>query len=107
MPSKWSKGVCFEMMDKVSGVYGLKPLQKAKAVKAHGAAQANAEVDEVAFSPFAVELGRAMGQIDGIPDVRDAKIVELKDQVAKGNYRPNLEGVARSLLVAGILRGEE
>lgn len=96
------------MVDRISGQNGITPLLQQKALqRAYGAEPVVGNTDEASFSPFAKELGRIMGELDGLPDVRQGKIDGFKEQVAAGAYNPDPAKVARSLIVAGLLNGDE
>jgi len=75
--------------------------------KAYGFIQPAGTTDEADISSFAKELGRVMGELEHVPEVRQDKIDDFKKQIAEGTYRPDPVKVARSLLIAGLLNGEE
>ena len=59
--------------------------------------------DQADFSPFAVELARIGAELKNVPDVRQDVVDRLQAQVAAGEYVPQLEQVARSLVLSGFL----
>lgn len=102
------KGVVFNMVERISGLGGVSPIMKHKALqRAYGAENVAANSDEANISPFAKELGRIMGELDGVSDVRQDKINDFKKHIAAGTYNPDPAKVAQSLVIAGLLNGEE
>jgi flagellar biosynthesis anti-sigma factor FlgM len=96
------------MVERISGQNNLNPVMKQKPIhKSYGATQPVGTTDEANFSPFAKELSRIMGELEHVSDVRQDKVDEFKKQIAEGTYNPDLNKVARSLLIAGLLNGEE
>lgn len=65
----------------------------AKAARAAGAG------DPVASSD---ELARALAAADAAPAVRAQKVARLREAIARGEYNPSPEDVARSLLEHGL-----
>ena len=53
--------------------------------------------------PFAVELARIGTELKNVPDVRQDVVDRLQAQVTAGEYVPQLEQVARSLVLSGFL----
>jgi len=101
------KGV-FAVVERISGQNSLSSIAKQKSLhKIYGAVQSVGAADEANFSPFAKELGRIMGELEHVSEVRQDKIDEFKKQIAEGTYKPDPAKVARSLLIAGLLNGEE
>ncbi|MCL2147478.1 MAG: flagellar biosynthesis anti-sigma factor FlgM [Synergistaceae bacterium] len=96
------------MVNRISGQNGLSPVIKQKNLhKKYDVTQSTGTTDEVKFSPFAKELARIMGELEHVSDVRQDKVDEFKKQVTEGTYKPDLANVAKSLLIAGLLNGEE
>ena len=96
------------MVEKISAHGGLNPVMKRKTLhREYAFMQPAGTTDEVNFSPFAKELGRIMGELERVPEVRQDKISNFKKQIEEGIYMPDPANVARSLLVAGFLSGEE
>jgi flagellar biosynthesis anti-sigma factor FlgM len=54
-----------------------------------------------------VELSKVSAELKKIPDVREDLVEGFRKQIQEGTYAPDLEKVARSLIVAGLLNGEE
>jgi len=96
------------MVERISGQNSLNPIMKQKAIhKKYDVTQSAGTADEVNLSPFAKELGRIMGELEHVSEVRQDKVDEFKKQVTEGTYNPDLAKVAQSLLIAGLLNGEE
>ena len=99
------------MVERISGQNNVYHIMKQKSVnKSYDTAdttQQTGATDEVSLSPFAKELGRIMGELEHVSDVRQEKVDTFKKQIAEGTYNPDLSKVAQSLLIAGLLNGEE
>jgi len=89
------------MAIKINGDRGLGPLgeirksQKTRTTKATGTKQTTDRVD---FSSVLQEVNQAKEMTAAVSAERTEKVQALKDQVASGNYRPDLLKVAASLL---------
>ena len=59
------------------------------------------------YAPFAVELAKVSGELKKIPDVREQLVEDFKKKIAEGTYSPDLNRVARALISAGLLEGED
>ena len=97
------------MVEKISGQNSLNSIVKQKPIrKSYDAVQpVGTTTDEANFSPFAKELGRIMNELEKVPEIRQDKVNDLRKQVTAGTYSPDLAKVARSLVIAGLLNGEE
>ena len=96
------------MVERISAQNSLNAVMKQKSLhKAYGFMQSAGTTDEADISSFAKELGRVMGELENVPEVRQDKINDFKKQIAEGTYKPDPAKVARSLLIAGFLNGEE
>ena len=96
------------MVDRISAQNNLSSILHSKHLhKAYGFSQPGGTADEVSLSPFAKELSRVMGELENVSDVRQDRINDFKKQVEEGTYKPDPVKVARSLLMAGFLNGEE
>ena len=91
------------MIGKVSRPYGPGAAGKNRAKKGYSAEGLAGGTDRADFSPFAVELARIGAELRNIPDVRQDVVDRLRAQVAAGEYVPQLEQVARSLVLSGFL----
>jgi flagellar biosynthesis anti-sigma factor FlgM len=56
------------------------------------------DADSVALSDRASSIARLFGVAKGAPDVREALVTQLREQVRSGAYQPNDQAVARRLL---------
>jgi flagellar biosynthesis anti-sigma factor FlgM len=96
------------MVERISSQNSLSSVMKQKHLyKLYGSDQSVGITDEASISPFAKELGRVMGELEQVPEVRQDKIEDFKKQIAEGTYMPDPAKVARSLILAGLLNGEE
>ena len=96
------------MVERISAQNSLNAVMKKKSFhKAYGSVQPAGTTDEADISSFAKELGRVMGELDHVPEVRQDKINDFKKQIAEGTYMPDPAKVARSLLIAGFLNSED
>ena len=59
--------------------------------------------DEVVLSPVATKINESRKVIDSIPDTRESKIAELKNQIENGTYKINKELVASKMLEESLL----
>lgn len=95
------------MIEKIPGVYGPKPVSKVNMKKSRPQAAGRGGGDGVEFSSFAVELSKVSAEMKKIPEVREELVEGFKKQIQSGTYAPDLEKVARSLIVAGLLDRED
>ena len=80
------------------GVYGAQPVKKTTASSAvKGSARANA-VDSVSFSAAANELSVARMAMREIPDVRETRVIQLREQLNAGTYQVNSSDIAARIL---------
>ena len=54
--------------------------------------------DKLEFSTRASEVGKLVDQIKELPDVREAKVSALREQIAAGEYNPSSEEIADAIL---------
>ncbi|MBN1828884.1 MAG: flagellar biosynthesis anti-sigma factor FlgM [Deltaproteobacteria bacterium] len=59
--------------------------------------------EKVSLSAKAKEIQSLKKAIESLPDVREEKVQELKEQIEQGSYRVNGEKVAESMLRESIL----
>lgn len=59
--------------------------------------------DEVVLSPVATKINESKKAIDSIPDTRESKIAELKNQIENGTYKINKELVAAKMMEESLL----
>lgn len=91
------------MIGKVSRSYRPEASAKNRTKKGYGAEGLAGGTDQADFSSFAVELARIGAELKNVPDVRQDVVDRLQAQVAAGEYVPQLEQVARSLVLSGFL----
>ena len=62
--------------------------------------QETADPSELASD--ACEMDRALGIVDGAPEVRAERVAALREQIANGTYAPDPRDVAREILKRGL-----
>jgi negative regulator of flagellin synthesis FlgM len=75
--------------------------QKLKGAKgAQGAAEVGkaSEATAVSMSSMGQEIGKALGALNAVPDVRADRVAELKAKIDAGEYSVSGRDVAQSLL---------
>ena len=60
--------------------------------------------DKLEFSPKASEFGKLIDQVKQFPDVRQAKVEDLKVRIAAGEYNPTGEEIAAAIMTDEIVR---
>lgn len=63
--------------------------------------------DGLAVSSFARELANIANEMNKIPEVREAKVEEIKGRIETDTYNPDLRALAQRLVWAGITRSED
>lgn len=58
----------------------------------------NLSPDKIEISDAAKEYQVAMQAFKQLPDVREDKVSEIKDQIKDGSYKPSSEDIAKKLL---------
>lgn len=58
----------------------------------------SAKTDTVVISDAARRIQEARAQLDAIPDVREDKVAELRNQIQNGSYQVDAEKTAEKLL---------
>ena len=91
------------MIGKVSRSYRPEASAKNRTKKGYGAEGLAGGTDQADFSSFAVELARIGAELKNVPDVRQDVVDRLQAEVEAGEYVPQLEQVARSLVLSGLL----
>ena len=59
---------------------------------------ANLSPDKIEISSAAKEYQIAMQAFKNLPDVREDKVKEIKEQLKDGTYKPSSEDIAKKLL---------
>jgi negative regulator of flagellin synthesis FlgM len=62
-----------------------------------------AKTDTVVLSDAAKRIQEAKKQLDAIPDVREDKVAQLRDQIEKGTYEIDAEKIAGKMLKDSLL----
>ncbi len=58
--------------------------------------------DDLAVSSFAREMANISASLSKVPEIREAKVEDLKRQIDEGTYKPDLRALANRLVWAGI-----
>ena len=65
--------------------------------------QQQAKADTVALSNAAKNIQEAQKQLEAVPDVREDKVAELKEQIENGTYEIDAEKIADKMLKDSLL----
>ena len=65
--------------------------------------QQQTKADTVALSDAAKNIQEAQNQLEAIPDVREDKVAELKEQIENGTYEIDAEKIADKMLKDSLL----
>lgn len=84
-----------EQVQAIMAAQGTKGTKAAKAVEGAGAVGAT---DALSMSAMSQEIGKALGSLSQIPDVRADKVAALKAQIEAGTYHVPGRDIARSVL---------
>ena len=76
--------------------------EKAEAVTEKAEKQ-TAKADTVVLSDAAKRIQEAKKQLDAIPDIREDKVAQLKEQIENGTYEINEEKIADKMLRDSLL----
>ena len=91
------------MVGRIYGQFGFDAPNAKRARRKAGMGGTSVGTDEADFSSFSVELARIDAELKNVPDVREDVVEAYREQVEAGTYVPQLDQVARSLIVAGML----
>lgn len=84
---------------RINGIHGVNPVYKNnKAKKAYGSTSVPSGKDTLAISDFAKELSVAKSAVSQTPDVRQAKVDEIKKQMEAGTYNITAAQVADKII---------
>lgn len=83
--------------DKVFGVYNKQGMNISKTGRTEGAKDVNG-LDRIELSTIAQDLQEALKALGKTPEVREAKIAELKEKINSGTYSIDDGDVADSIL---------
>ncbi|MBI5598582.1 MAG: flagellar biosynthesis anti-sigma factor FlgM [Deltaproteobacteria bacterium] len=67
--------------------------------------QAASSGDKVEISQRSKEVQKARDVVDGVPDVRDARVDELKKSINDGTYNASGEAVAAGIIKKSLIDG--
>jgi flagellar biosynthesis anti-sigma factor FlgM len=96
------------MIEKIGSINPLQPTQKVLRGKNREEGLSQGSGDNLEVSSFARELSFAMGELRQVPEIREEKVEEFRQQIEEGTYQPKLSMVALSLMgIGGISPGEE
>ena len=65
--------------------------------------QQQAKADTVALSSAAKDIQEAQKQLEAIPDVREEKVAQLKEQIENGTYEIDAEKIADKMIKDALL----
>ena len=65
--------------------------------------QQQTKADTVELSNAAKDIQQAQNQLEAIPDVREDKVAELKDQIENGTYEIDEQKIADKMLTDSLL----
>lgn len=71
---------------------------------AAGGARSGRRIDRVTLSPEGLQLQRVLDAMSQLPDVREARIAALQQQIADGTYDRGITEVAQRLIEGGGLK---
>jgi flagellar biosynthesis anti-sigma factor FlgM len=62
-----------------------------------------AKTDTVVISDAAKRIQEIRNQLDQIPDVREEKVAQLKNQIENGTYQINADKIAEKIIKEGLI----
>jgi negative regulator of flagellin synthesis FlgM len=65
--------------------------------------KAPAKTDTVVISDAAKRIQEIRNQLDEIPDVREEKVAQLKNQIENGTYQINPDKIAEKIIKEGLI----
>jgi flagellar biosynthesis anti-sigma factor FlgM len=68
-----------------------------------GASRAGRRSDEVTISNEAQQLRRVLDAVNELPDLREARIAHLRQQLAQGQYGLDVAAIAERLVDEGLV----
>lgn len=85
---------------RINGVYGMNQVQNKskKVAKAYDSQTVASGKDTLALSDFAKELSVAKAAVSQTPDVRQAKVDDIKAQMQAGTYNVTANQVAQKII---------
>jgi negative regulator of flagellin synthesis FlgM len=95
------------MIEKINEISGVSSIGGVKLKRSGQPGELQGSQDGLAVSSFAREMANIAGELAKVPDVREDRIRDLKQQVEEGSYNPDLNALAKRLIWAGINRIED
>ena len=65
--------------------------------------KAAAKTDTVVISDAAKRIQEIRNQLDAVPDVREEKVAQLKNQIENGTYEINADKIAEKIIKEGLI----
>jgi len=65
--------------------------------------KAAAKTDTVVISDAAKRIQEIRNQLDEIPDVREDKVAQLRNQIENGTYKINADKIAEKIIQEGLI----
>ena len=65
--------------------------------------KAASKTDTVVISDAAKRIQEIRNQLDAVPDVREEKVAELKNQIENGTYEINADKIAEKIIREGLI----
>jgi len=65
--------------------------------------KAAAKTDTVVISDAAKRIQEIRNQLDAVPDVREEKVAQLKNQIENGTYEINADNIAEKMIREGLI----
>lgn len=91
-------------MDKVGSFSPVRAAGQSEVKKSSGETTKSVEVnktgndDKLEFSNRGTEVGKLVDQVKNMPDMREEKISQLREQISSGTYNPSSEDIADAIL---------
>lgn len=91
-------------LDKVNSFEPIKPERQAEVKATQGTPVKPEKIDQpkekdrVNVSSKAAEVGRLVGEIKELPDVRSEKVEEVRGKVERGEFAPSAKTIADAIL---------
>lgn len=77
------------------------PTENTAPTKAHR--EQSSDGDQVQLSPKAKELQRIKDSLENVPEVRQAKVAEMKLALQRGTYQPDSSKTAENIIKESII----
>ena len=83
---------------RINGINAMNQVYANKAKKAYSTSSASSSKDTLALSDFAKELSVAKKAVDQTPNVRQARVEEIKQQMQAGTYNVSANQIADKII---------